>query len=126
MSERWGVYVSDVADKDAAKAELAELVEGTQEFSGHLYHVVSGEHCMATTGCGPRGRENADNIARLPLMIEALGRIQRGPVQPAPDTGAHSWQANASFWRAECLRLMSLAREVLPELPASPNQEPSQ
>jgi len=42
-----------------------------------------------------------------------LANVARGPVTPAPDPGAHSWQAYAAFWQAHSGRMGALARLAL-------------
>jgi hypothetical protein len=70
----WRVYEQEIADKDQAKKELCDLVEGTPNFQPWLVYVTDDDWNLATavTGCGERSKANARLIAAAPKMLAAL------------------------------------------------------
>jgi hypothetical protein len=66
----WRVYVQEIADKEQAKKELCDLIEGTPNFQPRLVYVTDDEWDLAVciTGCGERSEANAHAIAALPAM----------------------------------------------------------
>lgn len=70
----WRVYEQDIVDKDQAKRELCDLVEGTPDFQPCLVYVTDDDWNLATavTGCGAKSKANARLIAAAPELLEAL------------------------------------------------------
>lgn len=108
MMKPWFVWSADAADAEAAKAEIARLVDGTVDRTDRVWAVTDGgDFVIAVTGCGPRSEAHAKMIVH---MHSAINVIERGPIVPPPDPGAHSWEAYANFWRAEAQRYIEAAR----------------
>jgi len=61
----WIVEAYPVHDANEAKQFLADTVDATENFSGTMYWVRDSENrAVAITGCGAKGKQNAERIAR--------------------------------------------------------------
>jgi hypothetical protein len=74
---RWRVYIQDVADKEQAKKELCDLIEGTPNFQPRLVYVTDDDWNLAVcvTGCGEKSEANARAIASIPDMVAEIDRL---------------------------------------------------
>ncbi len=71
----WRVFEQEIADKEQAKRELCELVDGTPDFQPVMAYVTDDDFDLAAavTGCGKRSKDNAAYIAAAsPATIAAL------------------------------------------------------
>ena len=76
----WIVEAYPVHDANEAKQFLADTVDATENFSGTMYWVRDSENrAVAITGCGAKGKQNAERIASLPArrgVSEEAGKCE--------------------------------------------------
>lgn len=75
----WRVYAQEIADKDQAKHELCQLVDGTPNFQNVMVYVTDDDWNLApaVTGCGEHSIANAHLIAAAPDLLAALLSVRQ-------------------------------------------------
>jgi hypothetical protein len=81
------VHIEKVEGLQGAAEEFVRLVRGSTKFSGVMPMVVENGLCIALTGTGPLGTENAHRIAAALNGSQAGFDIWRGTYQPATKEG---------------------------------------
>ena len=69
----WAIYRQTIETREDAKAELAELIDGTKRIGDELPLLVGADDlCPATTGCGRAAKANAALIVHCVNNFPAL------------------------------------------------------